>query len=85
MTEICVGNLFFTYSDFEVGLKMYKKSKSVNVYVADGRTLESALMWCPNIIQRMLKSLKYYYIIFKCIQGGTFKVKYIYMVMCETS
>ena len=39
MTENCVGNLFFTYSDFEVRSKMHKISKSVDFCIADSRTL----------------------------------------------
>ena len=77
MTEICVEDLFPTYSDFEARLKMYKKSKSVDFYTVGSWTLELAHMRCPNIVQRMPESIKYYYIKFKCVQGGTLKVKKI--------
>ena len=70
MTEIRLGDLFPTFSDFEARLKIYKKSKSMDFYISDSRTLELARMRCPNG-----EALKYYCVKFKCVKGGTFKAK----------
>ena len=62
MAEIRVGDLFPTYSDFEARLKTYEKPKSVDLCIADSRTLISVRMRCPlpyiRIIQKLIRSLK---------------------------
>ena len=73
MTEIHMGDLFSTYLDFEARLKMYKIT--VDLYIADSRILVSASIGCPCIVQRMPELLKYYFVKFKWVQGGTSKVK----------
>ena len=53
---------------------MYKKSKSVDFYIAGSQTLVSVRMRCLNIVQKIPELLKYNYIKFKSVQGGASKV-----------
>ena len=85
MTEIHVEDLLPTFSDLEARLKIYKETKSVDFYVSNSRTMESARMRCRNIVERMPEALKYYYNKFKCVKGGTLKAKKTSKGMRETS
>lgn len=85
MAEIHVGDTFSTYLDFEAQLKKYKEIKFVDFYIDDCRTLESARKRCPNLIERIPPSVKYYYLKMKCVHGGSYKMKKGNKGMRETS
>lgn len=85
MAEICVGDLFPTFLDFETQLKKYKETKFVDFYIDDCRTLQSARKRCPKLIERIPEAVKYYYLKMKCVHGGSFKVKKGNKGMRETS
>ena len=69
-TEFVVGELFISYRQLEEKVKIYEKSKFVQLGHRDSRTLETAKKRVPKRVDGANKDLKYYSIHFACVFGG---------------
>lgn len=71
-----LGDTFTSFVEFEDSFTVYKNSNFVDYFTKDCKTLNSINAKFPNgRMSTASKELKYYYIKFCCIHGGTYKKK----------
>jgi len=71
-----LGDTFSSFEAFESCFMLYKGTHFVDYFTKDCKTLASINAKFPNgRMSTASKELKYYYIKFCCIHGGTYKKK----------
>ena len=70
-----VGQLFKPYSDFQSKFENYKKTFFYNFSMSNCYTINVVRRKYPKKQKFTPDGLKYYFIKFICIHGGTFKRK----------
>lgn len=81
-----LGDTFSSFEAFESCFAVYKDTNFVDYFIKDCKTLASINVKYPNgRMSTAPKELKYYYIKFYCIHGGTYKKKKISLDQRVTS
>ena len=68
--DFSVGDKFSFFEALSTKVAAYEKSKCVQLYRRDSKTLENAKKKAPLKVDSSNKALKYYYILYSCIFGG---------------